>query len=185
MLAAAIEQATTHFSTEMDTAMSIDKPNYTQIPNLLIDDYMPFMGEAELKVVMMMLFRTGMDLYSIAFSRADIQRSTGLSRPGTLSGLSSATTRGLVVRLYGHNPEEVVSQLEKKSPQHFIINGEPERQCNWCACVTVALEEHHYPISKADGGTETIGICANCHCEFHYLTAERYALAPRLTESQP
>jgi hypothetical protein len=34
--------------------MGIDKPNYTQIPNLLLDDLMMHMGEAELKVTLLL-----------------------------------------------------------------------------------------------------------------------------------
>ena len=31
------------------------------------------------------------------------------------------------------------------------------------------LHEHHYPITKNNGGTQTVGICATCHYEFHYM----------------
>lgn len=44
-------------------------------------------------------------------------------------------------------------------------------KCEWCGCRTVSTAAHHYPISKADGGTETVNICPNCHSEFHYATA--------------
>ena len=39
--------------------------------------------------------------------------------------------------------------------------------CDWCGCKTFALQEHHYPIPKHLGGTETVKICPNCHFEFH------------------
>ena len=39
--------------------------------------------------------------------------------------------------------------------------------CEWCGCKCNILNEHHYPIPKSKGGTETVKICPNCHSEFH------------------
>lgn len=39
--------------------------------------------------------------------------------------------------------------------------------CEWCSCKCNILNEHHYPIPKSKGGTETVKICPNCHSEFH------------------
>lgn len=39
--------------------------------------------------------------------------------------------------------------------------------CEWCGCKCNILNEHHYPIPKSKGGTETVKICPNCHAEFH------------------
>jgi len=41
--------------------------------------------------------------------------------------------------------------------------------CLWCEVKTPVLEEHHFPISKAEGGKEIVSICANCHREYHHL----------------
>lgn len=41
--------------------------------------------------------------------------------------------------------------------------------CNWCGVITLVLHEHHYPITKIDGGEDTVLICSNCHNEFHLL----------------
>ncbi len=41
--------------------------------------------------------------------------------------------------------------------------------CEWCGCKTIALQEHHYPIQKKDGGIEIVKICPNCHYEFHHV----------------
>lgn len=41
--------------------------------------------------------------------------------------------------------------------------------CAWCGGKTFALQEHHYPIPKHKGGTETVLICPNCHYEYHAL----------------
>ena len=41
--------------------------------------------------------------------------------------------------------------------------------CLFCGYRKSFAHKHHYPIRKADGGTETISICPNCHSEFHLL----------------
>jgi hypothetical protein len=48
--------------------------------------------------------------------------------------------------------------------------------CTWCRTATVRLHEHHYPVRKKDGGTETVSICPNCHSEFHALTDDKWAV---------
>lgn len=54
--------------------------------------------------------------------------------------------------------------------KHIIIKGEEKlNKCEWCGENSVVLQEHHYPIPKSKGGTETVNICPNCHYGFHYL----------------
>jgi len=40
-------------------------------------------------------------------------------------------------------------------------------QCKWCLQKDVPLVNHHYPIPRAEGGTETVRICRNCHGRAH------------------
>jgi len=40
-------------------------------------------------------------------------------------------------------------------------------QCAWCLQKGSPLCNHHYPVTKADGGTETVRICHNCHGRAH------------------
>jgi len=47
--------------------------------------------------------------------------------------------------------------------------GIGNKVCEWCGGKSLVLHEHHYPIQKKDGGTETVNICPNCHYEFHHL----------------
>jgi len=42
--------------------------------------------------------------------------------------------------------------------------------CNFCGYNEFALDSHHYPIRKSEGGTEVIDLCPNCHRAFHCLT---------------
>ena len=42
-------------------------------------------------------------------------------------------------------------------------------ECEWCHNKTLVLHEHHFPISKSDGGTEVVRICPNCHANYHKI----------------
>lgn len=46
--------------------------------------------------------------------------------------------------------------------------------CEWCGCKCNILNEHHYPIPKSKGGTETVKICPNCHTEFHAVEQRKF-----------
>jgi phage replication O-like protein O len=75
------------------------KPNYTQTPNLLFDDWMQAMGEAELKVVMTIVRHTfGYHLDARRLSLSDLERLTGLSRQAVSDGIEKALARGVIDR---------------------------------------------------------------------------------------
>lgn len=59
------------------------------------------------------------------------------------------------------------SEILKNKNLHGMGIG--NEKCSWCGISTVCLHEHHYPIPACKGGTETVGICPNCHQEFHTL----------------
>lgn len=63
---------------------------------------------------------------------------------------------------------DVKAMLEKKHPQS--IDGY-NVICEWCLSTTVRLESHHFPIPRAQGGTETVSICPSCHSEYHFLVS--------------
>lgn len=65
------------------------------------------------------------------------------------------------------NHEEFVSNVLKK--KNLKNQGIGKRCCNWCNIKTFVLHEHHYPIPKSKGGTETVLICPNCHHEYHSI----------------
>lgn len=60
--------------------------------------------------------------------------------------------------------ENIVSELKNKKMDGF---GYGDQECSWCKVKTSVLHNHHYPIPKMSGGTDTIDICPNCHHEFH------------------
>lgn len=66
-------------------------------------------------------------------------------------------------------PDEVIDILKRKKPQKVDHIRGTTHICEWCKGETYAIHEHHHPIKKCEGGTETIKICASCHCEFHHL----------------
>jgi hypothetical protein len=40
-------------------------------------------------------------------------------------------------------------------------------KCAFCDKPLVHYHEHHYPVAKCEGGTQTIRICPKCHIEYH------------------
>lgn len=79
--------------------------------------------------------------------------------------LSSLASRGWLIRTWA-TPEQISLALRQKTPQQFPMAS---LQCDWCKGTTIALQEHHHPIPRKDGGTSTVSICANCHFEFHQM----------------
>ncbi len=60
--------------------------------------------------------------------------------------------------------KNIVEHLKAKN-LHGLGYG--DKVCEWCGVKTTVLEEHHYPIPRADGGKEVVHICPTCHREFH------------------
>ncbi len=74
-------------------------PNYTQIPNAVIDA-MAKMHECELKVVMAICRKTfGWHKATDVISLSQLEALTGLSRQGVIDGVARATHRGIVERI--------------------------------------------------------------------------------------
>lgn len=74
--------------------------------------------------------------------------------------------------------ENIVEQLIAKNLRGL---GYGWSVCKWCKIYTAVLHEHHYPIPRSEGGTETVGICPNCHQEFH---SSENVIKINLTEEQ-
>ena len=82
--------------------MSIDKPNYTQVPNLMLDDLLMLMGEAEIKVTLAILRQTfGYHRGEVAISISKLQEFTRLSRQGVVNGITAGLERGTLTRAEG------------------------------------------------------------------------------------
>lgn len=61
-------------------------------------------------------------------------------------------------------PEDAVYLLCRKEKVQYVHGG---YQCEWCKGTSYTLQQHHYPITKANKGKKVVSICANCHAEFH------------------
>lgn len=79
-----------------------DKPNFTMTPNMLFDELMMDMSEAELKVVLTIIRQTfGYHKRNDAISLTQLQKTTGLSRTACQAGVEAVIKRGLVTRHVG------------------------------------------------------------------------------------
>jgi hypothetical protein len=79
--------------------MAIEKPNYTQIPNVVLDDLMALMEETELRVTLAISRRTfGFHRESAKLSLSELQKMTGLSRQGVINGVTAGIKRGTIER---------------------------------------------------------------------------------------
>lgn len=63
-----------------------------------------------------------------------------------------------------------LNEIELK--QLVLENKNTGGVCEWCGCKTSALQKHHYPIARKDGGKEVANICPNCHYEYHLFERE-------------
>ena len=75
------------------------KPNYTQLPNALLDIHMPHMKEAELRVVLAIARATfGWHKTQDKLSITQLMEKTGLTRQGVVNGIQSGVERGVIKR---------------------------------------------------------------------------------------
>ncbi len=116
----------------MSTAAGIQQPVYTQTPNVLLDELMPKMGDAELRVCLAIIRNTfGWQRQSHKMSLSYLGRATGLSRQGVLNGINAGIERGIIRRerdgrgySYGLMVNEVDQQIvnEVDQPEAQIVN---------------------------------------------------------------
>ena len=79
--------------------MGYDKPNFTQTPNLLFDEQMAVMGNAELRVTLAIVRQTfGWHKESDVISLSQLIKMTGLSRQGVVDGVKEGLERGTIKR---------------------------------------------------------------------------------------
>jgi len=75
------------------------KPNYTQIPNELLEVHLPKMKEAELKVVLAIARATfGWHKEKDKLSLSQLMERTGLTRQGVVNGIQDGIERGIIHR---------------------------------------------------------------------------------------
>lgn len=98
--------------------MTYARPNYTQTPNLLLDQHIKDMGEAELKVVLIAVRKTiGWHKERDMISLSQFQEATGMSRQGVINGINDAVKRGVLSKVRQGNSFSyslVVNEVDQK-----------------------------------------------------------------------
>lgn len=96
--------------------MGVDKPNYTQIPNLILDDLIMHMSGAELKVTLTIARQTfGYHRERFPMTISELETLTGLSRPAIMEAIDTGVRRNLIKR----------DQLEDgRWAYSLVVNGE-------------------------------------------------------------
>jgi phage replication O-like protein O len=80
--------------------MSYPAPNYTQVPNILLDEHIQQMSDAELRVTLAIVRKTiGWQKRRDKISITQLEKLTGMSRQGVLNGVSSGLIRGTISRI--------------------------------------------------------------------------------------
>lgn len=87
--------------------MSDQGSGYTKIPNALLEEHLPFMKDAELRVTLAVARKTlGWHKSEDRISLSQLTKATGLTRQGVINGVTQAIERGVIMR--------------KKDGQNFI-----------------------------------------------------------------
>ena len=104
------------------------EPNYTQIPNVILDDLMHDMTESELRVVLAICRKTfGWQKIRDRLSISQLMELTGMSNNGVLNGLTAGIKRGIIkreARGQGFIYELIIQTEEKnshKKPVNLVI----------------------------------------------------------------
>ena len=78
----------------------VPAPNFTQTPNVLFDEWLPHLGMAELKVLMVIMRKTfGWHKIRDRISLSQLQKVTGLERTHVVKGVKSLVEKGLITKL--------------------------------------------------------------------------------------
>lgn len=75
-------------------------PNFTQTPNILFDDWLPKLGMAELKVLMVIMRKTfGWHKIKDRISLSQLQQITGLERTHVIKGVKGLVEKSLIIKM--------------------------------------------------------------------------------------
>ena len=101
--------------------MSYPTPNYTQIPNTLLDEHLSKMKEAELRVTLAIARQTlGWHKKEDKISLSQLVKLTGLTRQGVANGISDALERGVIKR--ESSGQGFVYRLSVDSESNELVN---------------------------------------------------------------
>ena len=133
----------------------INSPNYTQIPNVIIDHWMAFLSPAEFKVLICICRKTfGWKKENDRISLRQIETMTGLSRKGIITNLESLVEKELVTKVKSKTSDG------DDAPNRYEINVN---------CVGVGSEEN----SPRVGQSVHHGVVNSVHPQKKDYTKER------------
>lgn len=116
---------------------------------------------------------------------AELARATDQSERNVRNLIAELIARNLVIKKSTMTAEEAKNFLcthkcpSTLNPPTWVSYF---CRCHWCASETVILHDHHWPVPRVDGGTETVAICAGCHAEYHFLCRDTYQAVSCSTE---
>jgi len=134
-------------------------PNFTQIPNIVFDELMAELSTCELKILLYLIYKGGLEK-RVEISTRKLIEDVGCSASIFHPSIRKLIARDLVMKGERRSDREVFSLLNKKNSK---------KGCLFCGIDDIPLERHHFPIRRVDGGKETIKLCPNCHRKFHEL----------------
>jgi phage replication O-like protein O len=95
--------------------MKISPPNYTQTPNDLFDRWLPHLGEAELKVLLVIMRKTfGWHKKRDRISITQLSDITGLLRETVISATKSLQSKGMIIK-------DVIGPIGKQETHYELV----------------------------------------------------------------
>jgi len=155
---------------------NIIEPNYTTIPNVIFDHWMPILSPAEFKVLISLYYKTfGLKNGREERTASSIAINTGLSNRGVQNSIETLKNIGLVKQENLFVADYFIKQLLAKKKKQYVLPlaNIDSKICSWCGSTSYILHDHHYPISFHDGGIDVVPVCPSCHYEFHFLKETR------------
>ena len=94
-------------------------PNFTQTPNILIDEWLPILSPTEFKLIMVIVRKTfGWHKESDTISLKQLVKATGMSKQGCINAIDGLVKHGLIFKIqscgeYGQLPNSYRLDIEK------------------------------------------------------------------------
>ena len=103
--------------------MRITPPNYTQTPNDLFDYWLPHLGEAELKVLLVIMRKTfGWHKQRDRISISQLSKITGLLRETVINATKSLVQKGVIIK-------DVIGEKGSQETYYELVVGEDSNNC--------------------------------------------------------
>lgn len=123
------------------------------------DDYYKYRFSANEKIYLAILNATDFDI-----GKSDKVMREMVSKPTLIKIKNRLYKSGIIKYNLLTNPEDAKNFTIKNSHNGLL--------CEWCGKQSYILQEHHFPISKKQGGTNMVKICPNCHYTYHSIFTE-------------